>query len=45
MAQAGATEDDIDDLSGFTRSVEGVEVGITIRDLADGTGKISVRTS
>lgn len=44
MARLQATEDDADDLSGFARTIEGVEIGILIRELADGTGKISLRT-
>ncbi|MBR5342391.1 MAG: DHH family phosphoesterase [Oscillospiraceae bacterium] len=45
MAEASATEDDADDLSSFARSIEGVEIGVLIRDLADGSGKLSLRTS
>ena len=39
----GLTEDDIDDISGFPRNIEGVEIGAVIRDVADGS-KISLRT-
>lgn len=40
----GVTEDDIDNISGFGRDIEGVEIGIMIRQ--EGTkGKISVRSS
>lgn len=40
----GVTEDDIDDISGFGRDIEGVEIGVMIRQ--EGTkGKISVRSS
>lgn len=39
------TEDDIDSISGFARSVEGVEIGITLREVEGGMGKISLRTS
>ena len=40
----GVTEDDIDDISGFGRDIEGVEIGVMVRQ--EGTkGKISVRTS
>ena len=39
----GLTEDDIDDISGYPRNIEGVEIGAMIRDVADGA-KISLRT-
>ena len=42
--ELGLTEDDIDDISGFGREIEGVEIGIMIRQEPEG-GKISVRTS
>ena len=38
-------EDDLDSISGFARSVEGVEIGIVIREVEHGDGKISMRTS
>lgn len=38
------TEDDIDDISGFGRDIAGVEIGIMLRQLPEGT-KISLRTS
>ena len=38
------TQDDIDDISGFGREIEGVEVAVMIRQETEG-GKISVRTS
>lgn len=41
----GITEDDIDDISGFAREIEGVEIGIMLRQVEGGNGKISVRTS
>ena len=40
----GLTEDDIDDISGFGREIEGVEIGVMIRQSPEG-GKISLRTS
>lgn len=40
----GITEDDIDDISGFGRNVEGVEIAVMLREVEDGFGKISVRT-
>ena len=39
------SEDDVDSISGFARSIEGVEIGIMIREVEDGGGKISLRTS
>ncbi len=42
--ELGVTEDDIDDISGFGRDIEGVEIGIMIRQEVEG-GKLSVRTS
>ena len=44
MRELHATEDDADDLSGFARSIEGVEIGVMIRELPDGSGKLSLRT-
>lgn len=45
IQELGITEDDIDSISGFARAIEGVEIGITIREVEDGMGKISLRTS
>lgn len=42
--ELGITEDDIDDISGFCREIAGVEIGVMLRQEAEG-GKISVRTS
>ena len=39
----GAKEEELDDISGFARDISGVEIGILIRDVADGA-KISMRT-
>ena len=39
----GVTEDDMDNVSGFPRSIEGVEMAAMLRENADGTVKISVR--
>ena len=44
IAELGLTDDDIDDISGFGRDIEGVEIGIMIRQAPEG-GKLSVRTS
>ena len=43
VEEYGLTEDDLDDISGFPRDIEGVEIGVMIRDVADGA-KISLRT-
>lgn len=45
MDRTGATEDDVDDISGFPRSIEGVQIGIMLRELKEGGTKISLRTS
>ncbi len=39
----GATEDDLDNISGFPRSIEGVKMSATLRQSADGGVKVSVR--
>lgn len=44
ITELGLTEDDIDDISGFGRDIEGVEIGVMIRQAPEG-GKLSVRTS
>lgn len=40
----GITEDDIDDISGFGREIEGVQIGVMVRQEGE-NGKVSVRTS
>jgi len=46
MSLSGATEDDIDDIANLPGSVEGVGVGVTIRELSgEADCKISVRTT
>ena len=40
----GVTEDDADSISGFARALEGVEIGVMLRDLSDSQCKISLRT-
>lgn len=45
LAELHISEDDVDSISGFARSIEGVEIGIMIREVEDGGGKISLRTS
>ncbi len=44
IADADATEDDLDNISALARSVEGVELGILIREKGDSC-KISMRSS
>lgn len=44
LRELGATEDDADDISGFARCVEGVEIAVMLREVEDGKGKVSVRT-
>ena len=44
IAERGLTEDDIDDISGFGWSIEGVEIAVMLREVEGGLGKASVRT-
>lgn len=44
LAQAGATEDDLDDLAGLPGRAEGHRVSILIRDWPGGESKVSVRS-
>ncbi len=44
MRQAGATEDDCEDLASLPGKVRGNQVGITVRELEPGKCKVSVRT-
>ena len=41
--QIGVTEDDMENISGFPRSIEGVKIAATLRETADGAVKVSVR--
>ena len=41
--QLGLTEDDMENISGFPRSIEGVKVAATLRENPDGCVKLSVR--
>lgn len=41
--EMGVTEDDMDNISGFPRTIEGVRVAATLRQTDDGLTKISVR--
>lgn len=45
LRELSISEDDVDSISGFARSIEGVEIGIMIREVENGGGKISLRTS
>lgn len=44
LAQVGAEERDIDDISAFVGQVEGVKTGVTLRELKPGVCKLSLRT-
>jgi phosphoesterase RecJ-like protein len=44
MSDIGAKEEDVENLSSFLRSIEGIEIGVLIREREDGAWKISVRT-
>ena len=41
--QLGLTEDDLENISGFPRSIEGVKMAATLRQTEDGKVKVSVR--
>ena len=45
MEHAGATEDDCDDLAGLSGRAENALMNITIRELKDGSSKVSVRSA
>ena len=45
MDEAGATEEDMEDIAAFLGQIEGVETSVTIREQAGGSCKLSVRTS
>ena len=42
-AACGAGEDDLDNISGFPRTIEGVKLAVTIREEGEGRVKMSVR--
>lgn len=44
IAKSGATEDDLEGLPPLPRQIEGVWVGVTLRERADGGFKVSMRT-
>ena len=41
--QIGVTEDDMENISGFPRSIQGVKIAAMLRQLANGAVKVSVR--
>ena len=41
--ELGLTEDDLENVSGFPRSIEGVKIAATLREMEDGQVKMSVR--
>lgn len=45
IRQTGVYEDDLDNISSLARSIEGVEVGIVVRERAHGVSKVSMRSS
>ena len=45
LDEAGATEEDLEDIAAFLGQIEGVETSVTIREQEGGTCKLSVRTS
>lgn len=44
IQETGVTDDDVDGISGILRQIEGVQIGIFIREKQDGDYKVSVRT-
>ena len=45
VAEAGVSEEDLDDLASLAGRAEGSELSLTIREQEDGTSKVSVRSS
>ena len=45
VKELGVTEDDLDSISGFPRTIDGVCVGVMVRDSEPGRAKMSVRTA
>lgn len=43
IAETGAVEDDLDGIAGIPRCIEGVRIGITLREKNDGAYKVSLR--
>ncbi len=44
MKKAGVDESELEGIASIPRSIEGIQIGLTIREKADGFHKISVRT-
>lgn len=44
LDELGADANDTDDISGFARSIEGVEIAVMVQELREGGTKISLRT-
>ena len=44
LDELGADADDTDDISGYARSIEGVEIAVMVQELREGGSKISLRT-
>ena len=45
VEELGVTEDDLDSISGFPRTIDGVCIGVMIRNSEPGKAKMSVRTA
>lgn len=45
IKKSGAVEDDLDNISSLARAIEGVELGILIREISGGKSKLSLRSS
>lgn len=45
MAETGIGESDLDGIAALSRKIEGVDVGITLKEREDGTYKVSLRTT
>lgn len=44
ISETGAKEDDVENFSSILRSIEGVEIGVVLRELSEDKWKISLRT-
>ena len=45
LRETGATESDVEGTASLPRQIEGVKIGVTVKEKEDGTVKISLRTS
>ena len=45
IRKAGATEDDLENIASLPAEIEGVDAGVTVRELGPGRSKISLRTT